>query len=297
MERFHWFRQFLFSFCLSACALFAVSCGERPVPGPISPNDLAGTPSLTEQRERRVVKGQVRPVPILNRNAAPANGNSLAKGAYTDDQLIALINQQPALSAGSLKTILLGEAPLSSTVLMAVIHRDPQMSSGDLKTVLLASSPLPVQAEEAVQNTKTSLSSGDLQTVMEAQAGFGSHFLGTTVSKPMTKKTGGLLWHGGHRIQIPKDALPQDQKIFIAINPSNYVQADFGPDTWFNKPVTVAISYKNADLSGIDVNALTISWYDETIDQWIDVGGTVNTKTQTVSAKVWHFTQYTLSAR
>ncbi len=290
MPRYKMFRHLFPVIALSSMLLCVVSCSEGPTPGPISPiNPATKNPQALSK---------IRPVLRKSDETAPGKParHALAKGAYTDEQLLALINQQPALSTGELKTLLLSEAPLSGAVLKAVLDRDPKMSTGDLKAVLLASTPLPAEIEQAIQHNNY-LSSGDLLAVLEGQAGFGQHFLGTTVTKWITKKDGGEIWHGGHKIKFPSGALPQDAQASISINPSNYIQVDFGPDGWFNKAVTVSLSYKNADLTGIDEKSLTIAWYDGATGQWHDVGGSVDTKKKRVNANVWHFTQYTLSTK
>lgn len=282
----NFFFRFFLAVSLSSLFLFLTSCSEESTPGPISPT-VKVSPQST--------MGKVRPL-LRKSDDAVATHRSLAKGLYTDDQLIAMINQQPALSTGALKTILVSESPLSENVLLAVLNRSSKMATGDLKAVFLASTPLPAVVEEAIQHTNL-MSSGDLQTVLEAQAGFGGHFLGTTVSKWMTKKEGGQIWHGGHKIKFPAGALPQDSKAAIEISSSNYVQVEFLPDGWFNKEVTVTISYKNVDLSGVDEKSLTLAWYDETTGEWIDVGGSVDIKKKWITANVWHFTQYTISTK
>lgn len=287
MKRYHRFSTFFSIIALSIVLFLGVGCNEQPAPGPMSPINSTANPSQSNK---------IRPVPRKSDDASARQ--SLAKGVYTDTQLIAFVNQQPALSSGALKTILLSEAPLSSSVLIAVLNRSTKMSTGDLKAVLLASTPLPSEVQQAVQTMSTTqLSSGDIQTVMEAQAGFISQFLGKTVSKWTTKKDGGTIWHGGHKIVFPSDALPQDATASIAISPSDYIQVDFGPDGWFNKDVTVTISYKNVDLTGISESSLTLAWYDETTGQWIEIGGTVDTKKKWITAKTKHFTQYTISTR
>jgi hypothetical protein len=286
MKRSNLFRHLFSAIALSGILFFAVSCSDQPAPGPMSPVN-SGTKAVSPNK--------IRPVPRKSDEAAPAR-HSLAKGVYSDAQLIAFINQQPALSSGALKTILLSESPLSASVLIAMLNRTTKMSSGDLKAVLLASTPLPSEVQQEVQN-KTLLSDGDLQTVMEAQAGFVSQFLGKTVSKLVTKKDGGTIWHGGHKIIFPKDALVQDAQASIAISSSDYIQVDFGPDGWFSKDVTVTISYKNVDLTGISESSLTLAWYDETTGQWIEIGGTVDTKKKTLTAKTSHFTQYTIATK
>lgn len=285
MKRHHWFRPFFSIIALSIVLFLGVGCNDQPAPGPMSPINSAAKPSSLNK---------IRPVPRQS-DDAPVR-HSLAKGVYTDAQLIAFINQQPAMSSGGLKTILLSESPLSSSVLIAVLNRSTKMSTGDLKAVLLASTPLSSEVQQEVQN-KTLLSSGDLQTVMEAQAGFVNQFLGKTVTKWIIKKDGGTIWHGGHKISFPSDALTQDATAFITISPSDYVQVDYGPDGWFNKDVTVTISYKNVDLTGINESSLTLAWYDETTGQWIEIGGTVDTKKKWITAKTKHFTQYTISTR
>lgn len=74
-------------------------------------------------------------------------------------------------------------------------------------------------------------------------------------------------------------------------------QVDFGPSGWFKKPVKITICFKELDLSGSDLNDLTITWYDPNTGEWIDVGGTVDIKGQKVYVEVWHFTQYSLAVR
>ena len=286
MKRYHWFRPFFSIIALSIVLFLGVGCNDQPAPGPMSPINSAAKPSSLNK---------IRPVPRKSDDAAPPR-HLLAKGVYSDAQLIAFINQVPAMSTGALKTILLSESPLSSPVLIAVLNRSTKMSTGDLKAVLLASTPLSSEVQQEVQN-KTLLSSGDLQTVMEAQAGFISHFLGKTVSKLATKANGVTLWHGGHKVIFPKDALAQDAQATISISPSDYVQVDFGPDGTFAKDVTIIISYKNVDLTGISESSLTIAWYNETTGQWIDVGGTVDTNKKWITAKTKHFTQYTISTK
>ncbi|MDL1878537.1 hypothetical protein FBQ85_25750 [Cytophagia bacterium CHB2] len=285
MKRFRFFRRLSYAICLCATALFVVSCSEEPASGPISP---------LQSTQQQKARSNVRPLP---RKADESTAvKSLAKGSYTDEQLIAMINQQSGLSMSELGFILLRESPLSSNVLMAVLQRDPKLPPLFLKTVLLASTPLPVAVAQAIQEEEL-LSGRDLRLVMEAQAGFTGHFLDTKVSKWMTASEGGEIWHGGHKIEFPPGALMQDAYASISISPSNYIQVDFGPDGWFNREVTVAISYKNVDLSGVDENALTLSWYDETADQWIEVASRVDTRRKYIFAQVWHFTQYTISVK
>jgi hypothetical protein len=121
--------------------------------------------------------------------------------------------------------------------------------------------------------------------------------LGTTKSKKLKHDKGGKIKHCGHKLEFPPYALSQDAIMSIEILPTSTIDVNFGPDGSFDIPVTVTICYKDADLTGIDEEDLTIAWYDEISGQWVDIGGTVDTKKQTVSAETDHFTQYTLSFR
>jgi hypothetical protein len=119
-----------------------------------------------------------------------------------------------------------------------------------------------------------------------------------TAAKLITASSGGTVSINELSISIPNGAVSSDMNISINCNDDLYLQADFGPDgTQFNKSATITVSYANADMSGITATDLSISWFDPNAGEWIDLGGTVNTKAKTVSAQVWHFTEYTLSTR
>ena len=111
------------------------------------------------------------------------------------------------------------------------------------------------------------------------------------------KSKGGLISLCGHKITFPKYALSQDAEALITIDLNDYITVDFGPDGPFLKPVTVSISYQDADLTGIDPKSLTMSWYDTSTGKWIAVNCTVDAVNKIVKAVVSHFTQYTISTR
>jgi hypothetical protein len=119
-----------------------------------------------------------------------------------------------------------------------------------------------------------------------------------TASKSITAISGGTVSINELSISIPPGAVSGDKSISINCNSDEYLQADFGPDgTQFNRPAMITISYANADITDITPANLSISWFDPAQGQWVDLGGAVDTKAQTVSVQVWHFTEYTLSMR
>lgn len=120
---------------------------------------------------------------------------------------------------------------------------------------------------------------------------------GGTASVWMTVGDGGELTYMGHTVIVPPGALDKDKFIYITDVNSDLIQADYGPDGTFAKPVVIIMSYADADLTGINEDDLSMSWYDETNGVWINVGGKVNKGKKTVTIYTDHFTQYSLSIR
>jgi len=113
----------------------------------------------------------------------------------------------------------------------------------------------------------------------------------------MKKSLGGLIAHCGHKFIIPKNALSGDTSMFIKINSSSFITVDCGPDGTFNSNVDVYVSYRDADMTGVNVNNLTLAWRSSPTSPWTDIGGTPNAITKLVKALNKHFTEYTISTR
>lgn len=72
-------------------------------------------------------------------------------------------------------------------------------------------------------------------------------------------------------------------------------RANLGPHGLvFRNPVSLTLSYKNANLRKINEENLRIWYYNETTNAWELVGGKVNTKEKTVVAFIKHFSTYAL---
>jgi len=107
-------------------------------------------------------------------------------------------------------------------------------------------------------------------------------------------RKGGKVELNGNSVEIPKGALGRSRFISIAVN-RNFVICDFGPDgTVFKKPVKITISYKGADLRGIDEDEISIYWWNPERSYWEKVESKVDKAKKTVSAEVWHFSRYAL---
>ena len=115
-------------------------------------------------------------------------------------------------------------------------------------------------------------------------------------SQLVPASTGGTLYLGEFKFYIPPGALDHDTVITITQTSDRYIEMDFGPDgTQFDPPATMTISYATANLRNIKPANLSISWFNTATNQWVNIGGTVDTIAKTVSAPISHFTQYTLS--
>lgn len=120
---------------------------------------------------------------------------------------------------------------------------------------------------------------------------------GSIATMRMKPEQGGTLELCGNSMIIPPGALDKQKTMSIEVLNSAYMDVEFGPDGAFLKPITVRLSYKDANLTGVDINKLYIAWYDEANNKWVDIGGVVNQSGKYVEAQTDHFTQYTLSLR
>lgn len=105
----------------------------------------------------------------------------------------------------------------------------------------------------------------------------------------------GKVRFGESRIIFQPYDLPEDLLISIEWGLGNFCEGIFGPHgTWFNQPVRVELSYKNADLTGINEEDLRIYYFNENTNIWEAVGGTVDTNNKIVIAYLEHFSRYAI---
>lgn len=106
---------------------------------------------------------------------------------------------------------------------------------------------------------------------------------------------------GESKIKINKHALLEDTEIKFewAAGPAmEGVLGDltFGPHgTQFIEPVLVELSYRMADLTGIDESTLQVFYYNEDTQLWELIGGVVDISKKKITVYLPHFSRYALS--
>jgi hypothetical protein len=107
--------------------------------------------------------------------------------------------------------------------------------------------------------------------------------------------TGGRLQLFDVILDIPAGALDNDTTYSIAIPDINVFYNEFGTDGLvFKKPVTVTMSYRDADLSGIDESSIRIGWWDVEHGKWVDMNCQLDKVNQVVIGQLNHFSAYAL---
>jgi len=78
---------------------------------------------------------------------------------------------------------------------------------------------------------------------------------------------------------------------------SNNFAAEFSPHgSLFNNPVLIRLSYKDADLTGVDEDSLKIWYYDEEEGIWELAGQELNKQLKYIEGTTTHFSRYAIAA-
>jgi len=105
--------------------------------------------------------------------------------------------------------------------------------------------------------------------------------------------------HGRSWLYFPAFVMNQTTIITMDWESTGFLQggAQFTPEgTQFNQPVTVWISYKDADLGGIDEEDLKIWYFNEEPEMWELIGDVVDTENKMVGGLLDHFSRYAIGA-
>jgi len=105
--------------------------------------------------------------------------------------------------------------------------------------------------------------------------------------------------HGRSWLYFPSFAMNQTTTVTMDWESTGFLEggAEFSPHgTQFNKPVTVWISYKDADLGGVDEEDLKLWYFHEDTGMWELIGDTVDTENKMVGGLLDHFSRYAIGA-
>ncbi len=107
--------------------------------------------------------------------------------------------------------------------------------------------------------------------------------------------TGGELSLLDVKLEIPAGALDNDTLFSITIPDINVFYNEFGTNGLvFKKPVKVTMSYRDADLSGVNESTIRIAWYNDRTGNYEDMICSVDYVNKVVVGYVNHFSAYAL---
>lgn len=111
----------------------------------------------------------------------------------------------------------------------------------------------------------------------------------------LASATGGQLQLLDVTLTVPAGAVPNDTTFSIRIPDINSFYNEFGTDGLvFTEPVTVTMSYRDADLSGIVEEHIRIAWQNPKTGAFESMACSVDTVNKTVTGKLYHFSAYAL---
>jgi hypothetical protein len=96
-------------------------------------------------------------------------------------------------------------------------------------------------------------------------------------------------------LTVPAGAVKNDTLFSISVPDDELFYNEFGTSGLvFDVPVTVTMSYRNADLSGITESHIKLAWLDERTNTWRSMACVVDTVSKTVTGNLYHFSAYGL---
>jgi hypothetical protein len=111
---------------------------------------------------------------------------------------------------------------------------------------------------------------------------------------------GGSIWvgdevHGYSSLYFPDDAVDDDVLVTFWWESTGFLEggAEFSPHgITFDKPVRMQLSYKDADLTGVNEDDLKIFYYHEDTGEWEVIGDYVDKRRKVVVGYTTHFSRY-----
>ena len=111
----------------------------------------------------------------------------------------------------------------------------------------------------------------------------------------ISSANGGELFLVDVNLSIPAGAVPNDTLFSINIPDLSVFYNEFGTDGLvFDEPVTVTMSYRDADMSGVTESSIRLAWLDQRSGKWQDMNCEVDFINKTVTGRLSHFSAYGL---
>ena len=173
------------------------------------------------------------------------------------------------------------------------------LAIGLLLTIVACERDLPMTAEQPVA------SSANQVTILKVKDDPVSGLEKLFVVERLIDDDGGLIRIGDYDsgysgLKFPEDAINEDQYpdgvlIQFYWESESMLQADFYPEgLTFDEPVTLRLSYKDADLTGVIEEDLGIYYYNPSTDNWELISNQVNTNAKYVEGHINHFSRYAI---
>jgi len=118
---------------------------------------------------------------------------------------------------------------------------------------------------------------------------------GDYVEQVISASDGGRLSLFDVVLDIPPGAVDNDTLFSITIPDFVVFYNEFGTSGLvFNVPVRVSMSYRDADLTGVNESTIRIGWLSEETNQWNDIVCEVDRVHKVVTGELHHFSAYGL---
>ena len=287
---------------LTLVLVLTIGCSDNAVDSMLSPSDLIRSRQVASQTEGKVLKHGLKPIKRKSLFEMIKERNNQTASAYDAvpalDDFIAYLLGLEASHAGTDLAKSLKEVREKAMKAVEELSKTPPDEKDGQKKIDEAEEKL----VEAMEKGKIDQVLGeelrgrldDIVDLLLTEGGY-EGCRGQRHAKFVKRSEGGRIWHCGNQIKAPKDALKQDSELSIYVLDTEDVIVDFGPDGWFDKQVEIILNVEGIDLEGIDKDKIVLAWLDEATGTWYGVETKVDRKGKKLKAKVWHFTQYTLS--
>lgn len=133
------------------------------------------------------------------------------------------------------------------------------------------------------------------QLLQRVDLGGAAKVINLFVTDTISARDGGSLQLLDVILEVPAGAVDNDTLFSIFIPDDEVFYNEFGTDGLvFNKPVTVTMSYRDADLTNVDESTIRIAFYDEATGRWEDQSCSLDRANKLVTASLRHFSAYGL---